>query len=882
MTCASLVERLALALVRLAPESHQGTWCDHTRQTLGELLEDTQRSRGCASVLAVGLRELADIAWTLVLLRLGHDHALTHGHTARHRPFRQESLMLSDDLRHALRRLRAKPGTASLAIAMLALAIGVTSAMFTVTDHMLLRPVPFREAANLVWVWPGAAGCNPYLKPEVVRALRESGAFESVSGFVQGPAFVEGSQGPSTQGGGWVTPGTFEMLGVSPMLGRTFSAGEGQPGTDDRVILAESVWRRDFNRDPEIIGKRILLSGVPATVVGVMPAGFGFPGPRSKIWRPYDLDLPPAAVVNRPVTAYGRLKNGMPPSEATRVASAVVKVLPLTPPIAGVHFRGLATGMLDEYSTTAIRVLAAGVALVFLVLCANVTNLILARTMARRQEFGVCAALGASRGRLVREAFLESALMGLAALVFGLAIAAGLLALSRSALPEAFLLRTLSPVGLDVRALIATSLVGTGAIVAAGLLPAWIGTKTNVVDSLRVAGRGSSESRLSRVWTRVLLVGEVALASALLAGAGVLVTSFVRLTTVDSGLQLQGVTTMWIDLPAFYFRDRASRVTFANDLRTRLAGLPGVEAVSMSYGLPPGGSFSSGLVDADRAAGPGVKATVYFLNVEPDFFRVYGIALLQGRTFGPDDGPDSVVVSERLAQILWPGTSALGHSFKFRDFKEWSTVIGVAHEVRNPLSDPREDMPEYYARFSGAGGTQVFLGIRCTSACPEEPVIREHVRASSPHAMVNKISPLDAAYLEQFARPRAAAELAFGFAAVSILAAAGGLYSVLAYAVNRRQREFGIRAAMGARPRQLSALVFRHGVLIAVPGLFIGGALAWQLSEAVNALAFGVTLFQPSVWLVVASVVGATTLLAAWRPALEAMRADPVTLLRDS
>ena len=277
-----------------------------------------------------------------------------------------------------------------------------------------------------------------------------------------------------------------------------------------------------------------------------------------------------------------------------------------------------------------------------------------------------------------------------------------------------------------------------------------------------------------------------------------------------------------------------------------------------------------------------MKATTYFLNVEPDFFRVYGIAMLQGRTFGPDDGPESVVVSERLAQMLWPGTSSLGHSFKFRDAKDWFTVVGVAHEVRNPLSDPREDLPEYYARFNGAGGSQVFLGIRCASACPEEPRLRDLIRASSPHAMVNKISPLDAAYLEQFARPRAAAALAFGFAAVSLFAAAGGLYSVLTYAVKRRRREFGIRFAMGARPRQLSALVFRQGAFIALPGLMISGLLAWQVSGAVNALAFGVTVFQLSVWFGVASVVGATTLLAAWRPALEAMRADPVTLLRDS
>ena len=794
--------------------------------------------------------------------------------------------MFFEDFRHALRRLRSTPGTVVLAIGMLALAIGVTSAMFTVADHMLLRPAPFHDPSRIVSIWTSTDPTNAtkgrvYLKPDVIRALRSSGAFSGVHTFVQAPMLVEGSRGLSNNGAFWVTPGMFEMLGVSPMLGRTFVDGEGRPGTADRVILSENIWRLDFDGDPAIIGRQVAISGTPATVVGVMPEAFRFPYENTRIWRPYDLDVPPPGVEGS-IQAYARLKDGLPDADATRLASDAVKAAPVTPAQTGAFFRGVTSGFLDDYSKTAIRVLSAGVGLVFLVLCANVTNLILARATARRQEFAVCSALGASRARLVRQAFLENVLMGAAALAIGLAAAAGLVSLARGFLPDAFLLRTLNPLALDLRAVAATSLLGILATLLAGLPPAWIGTAANAADSMRLATRGSSESRAARSWTRLLLVGEVALASALFVGAGVLVVSFVRLTTLDSGLNLRGVTTMWIALPELYFKDRPSRAAFAEELRAQLRSLPGVQAVSLSLGLPPdGGGFTSGQLDSDGGSGPGRQATVFSSSVEPDFFQVYGIALLQGRTFQRDDGPDKVVVSETLAQALWPGASPLGRTFKFRDWKDWYTVIGVAHEVRSMLRDPREDLPEYYQRLSGPGGRQVMLGMRCDGACPEEPIIRERVRATSPRAMVHEVQTLDTAYLAQFARPRAAAGLAFAFAFVSILAAAGGLFSVLTYAVNQRRREFGIRAAMGAQPRQLRYLVVRDGLLVSTAGIAIGGALTWGLSRTLAALAFGVSTSSPVVWLIVGAVIGSATLFASWRPAVQAMRADPLTLLRD-
>ncbi len=795
--------------------------------------------------------------------------------------------MLLDDLRHAVRRLRAQPGTAAIAAAMLALAIGVTSAMFTVVDHLLVRPVPFRDPSRLVSPRIGREGQGflPYVKNDLVRAWRGSPAFEAVSAIVQQSAVIEGSSGPVQMSAVWITPGAFEMLGVSPLRGRTFEMGEGRPGTEDRVIISADVWRSDYAGDPDIIGRRIMLSGAPATVVGVMPPGFRFPFWTTQIWRPYDVDAPPPNAGRRPgmLWAYARLAPGVPPADAARLATAAANGVEPLQDGQRVVLRGLAAGFLDHYSRTAILAFAVGVGLVFLVLCANVTNLILARMNGRRREFGVCSALGASRARLLRQAFLETVLLVVLATAGGLAAAWGLVSLARSFLPEDFLARTLNVVALDWRAVAATSLLGLVAVVAAGLPPAWLGTALDPADSMRAAGRGGTETRAARAWTRGLLMSEVALAVALLVGAGLLVSSFARLMAADPGMDIRGVMTAWISLPDFSFKDEPSRAAFADDLQRQIENLPGVQSVTLSFGIPPDyGANTNDLVQTDVAGAPERQMDVLFYDVEPSFFRVYGIPLLKGRNFGPGDAPGAAIVSEKLAKTLWPGMSPLGHTFTFKGWKESYHVIGVSREVYSSTQlDPLDDLPEFYEPLARRGGRQIMIGLRCGARCPSEAAIRERVRAASPKAIVYRLQPLAAAYREQFARPRAAAGLAFAFALVSLLAAAGGLFSVLSYAVGRRRREFGIRAAMGARPRQLGVIVLRESLGVTAAGLVIGGVVAWLLSRALATLAYGVTGANPLVWGAVGGVIAVSALLAAWRPALGAMRADPLVLLRD-
>jgi putative ABC transport system permease protein len=792
--------------------------------------------------------------------------------------------MLMDDVRHAFRRLQSQRGTAILAAGMLAIAIGITTAMFTVADHMLLRPAPFRDPNHLVWVSTGTdvKHSRGYLERAVVQAVRSTASFTDVEAFVQDPTFLEGPDGLVSQGAVWVTPGTFDMLGVKPLRGRTFFAGEGRPGTDDGVVISEQVWRTVFAADPSIVGRSIHLSGAPMTVIGIMPAAFHFPYENVALWRPLDRDNPPEKFVKAQLETIARLSPAMPSDDAARLAAAAASAVS-APARAAEHvfFRPASAGSLNDYSRAAIAVLACGVGLVFLVLCANVTNLVLARTTRRRQEFGVCSALGASRSRLLRQAFFENVMIGGAGSIVGFALACALIVLSRRFLPDAFLLRTLNPVDVDLRAVIATSVFGLVATVAAGLPPAWIGTSVNALDSLKLASRGGTESRASRSWTRTLLIGEVALAAALLVGAGVLVQSFVKLVHADRGLDSHGIVTAWVTLPTMNFVDRPSRAAFAVALKDNLSGLPGVSEVALSLGLPPGGGgFSSGRLEADTGTTSADDTYLFSTSVAPEFFHVYRIPLLTGRGFQPGDAPHDVVVGQTLAQMLWPGQSAVGHRFRFQGEKDWHDVIGVAHEVRSPLSDPRGDLPEYYNLLT-LGSSQVMVGLRCDAGCPTELEVRERVRSVSAGAVLYRFRPLDDAYLEEYAAPRAAAALAFAFAVFAVFASAGGLFSVMSYAVGRRQREFGIRAAMGAQPAQLRRLVFGDGFRIAATGLVIGALAAWTLSRFLVALAFGVTALDPLVVLTVVSVIGGATLLSAWRPAVAATRSDPLSLLRE-
>ncbi|HKW02360.1 MAG TPA: FtsX-like permease family protein [Vicinamibacterales bacterium] len=860
-------------LAHLAPASAQMLRDDDALETYRSACAAAYQRAGIVALLWEGFAGWANVVTSAIRERL------RRGSGSNRTPRRGGKMV--DDFRHAWRRVTSRSAVSALAIGMLALAVGLTTAMFTLLDALLLRPAPFKDPRALVKLAMGNdRGSRGTVAPAVLKAWQGAGIFDSVQAVTSRESLLEGGGGVLARGSASVTPGLFDMLGVRPIRGRVFTADEGHAGADDLVMISEEVWQGAFGRDPEILGKRVTLDGRSMQVVGIMPAGFRFPAWDTVIWTPIDYQAPGPAHTDDPPAPFARLSKTMPVADSLRVATELA--LPLDPAMKGrwVISSALAGIRLDAYYKRALPILAGGVMLVFLVLCANVSSLLLAQYSTRRREFGVCSALGASRGRLLRQALFENILLGVAGAAAGVALAWALVAVSRGVLPHAFLLRTLNPMAVDLRALIAASIAGITATLAAGVLPAWIGTKPDSAESLRLVERTETPSKAARTTTRALLICEIALACTLLVGATLLARSFVNLVRADRGLNTHDVMTAWIDLPAGSHPDRASRLTATSALVEAVKAIPGVSQVVLSFGLPPGGGaihFGDDWL-SDIPGKPPLNLVVESYYVGSDFFSLYGIPLLRGRTFQRGDADTEVIVAERFAALMWPGVDPIGHTFKTG--KDVHHVIGLVREINHPSVEPREDRPEYYETFS-AGGSYPMMSIRCSGACPDGAMLRQKIVSAAPGSRIVSLGPLDDVYDEQLAPPRAAATLTSAFAAVALLAVAGGLFSVLSFAVGQRRREFGIRVALGAGPGSIRNLVMGEGVTVAIAGFAIGALAAWALGRALTSFEYGIRSSDPLSWALVTGLVLLTVLAAAWRPTRQAMRVNPASLLRE-
>ncbi len=486
------------------------------------------------------------------------------------------------DVRYAWRTLIRRPATGLAAVAMLALAIGITTAMFTLVDALLLRPVPFPDPDQLAQVYMGNEhGGRTTVAPAVLHSWRESPAFSGAESADSDTALIEFDGSVVTRGIARVTPGIFDLLGgVRPVRGRLFDASEGRAGNDDRVLLSEDFWRTLYHGDPTLVGRRITVGGESLTVVGILPAEFRFPAWNTVIWKAVSFGA--GSTPGTRATAYVRFAPEMPRPDAVRLATNAARTADSANADLEARVEPLAGLVLDTYYQRAVPLLAGAVVLVFLVLCANVSSLLLARLTARQREFSVRSALGASRARLLRQGLVESGLLGALAVLTGTGIAWTLVSVSRAFLPEAFLLRTLNPLNLDGRALAITAVSGVVATFAAGLLPAWLGSRANADSSLGVTDRGGTETRGARGLTRVLLCSQIALACTLLVGATLLVRSFLNLTHADRGLDSNGVITAWLSMPRTAFPDRPSRASAARSIEEQVRALPGIQQVAWS------------------------------------------------------------------------------------------------------------------------------------------------------------------------------------------------------------------------------------------------------------------------------------------------------------
>lgn len=761
---------------------------------------------------------------------------------------------------------------------MLGLAIGVTTATFTVVDALLIRPVPFKNPGELASVYMGNEhGGRTTVAPAVLHAWRQTPAFTHAEAAQTDVALVEVAGRFIARPMARVTPALFAMLGgVRPLLGRLFDSTEGGAGNDDRVLISESLWRGAFGSDPSLIGRRVTIGTEPAVVVGILPAEFRFPAWDTALWRPVDFDRLPRLRAGERPTVYVRFAAGLPRTDALRLATNGAVSADAANSGLVARVRPIVTD--NAYERQALPLLLGGVAFVFLVLCMHVSGLLLSRFARRRKEFGICAALGASPGRLMRQALVESSILGVLGVAAGLVGGWLLVALGRAFLPEAYLMRTLNPLNLDLRAVAIAAVTGVAGTIAVGMAPAWFGSRVDALRSMRSRERSATETRGARALTRGLLIVEIGLACALLIVATLLVRSFVNLGRAGRGLDASGVLTATMWLPPEAFGGRAGRAVVVEALEDRMRHLPGVQRVAWSYGLPPSnGALSTGTWVSDVSGARAVEMTVDRYRVGPAFFALYGIPLTRGRTFEPSDDDRDVIVGERLARTLWPSADPVGRNFSFGT--EQFRVVGVAREIAFPSVEAGLDRPEFYERFTGVG-TNAMMSIRCSESCPDPGTVRQQLLTVHAAVKVLQVRAVEEAYVEQLARPRAAAALAVVFAAIALVTAGAGLYCVLSFAVGQRRHEFGIRLALGASPARIRRLVIRDGLVVCAAGLTLGVLAASLLARAIASLQYGVVMNDLPTSGVVAGVFGVLVILAFWRPVRDAMGVNPVQLLK--
>ena len=799
---------------------------------------------------------------------------------------------LLQDLRFAVRSLRRQPGFVAVALATLALGIGTATAMFTVVNGVLLKPLPFHDPSSLAVIRiEGQGGAQFPLSDGDFIALREHrAAFERLAVFTQGGAFnLTGSGTPEVLSGALVSGDFFATLGAAPHLGRLFATADEQPGAPPVVVLAHGFWTRRFGANPAIIGQTIRLDDVSCAVVGIAPPGLQFPRRELDVWRNRTFATPkrrgPFYLTGLVRLRPGDVDTG---TNARGNLAAVSDSLKRQYGPGNWQFRmtSLTDALVGDVRTPLYLLLAA-VGFLLLIAVANVANLLLSRSAARQREVAVRLALGAGRGRIARQLLTESALLSLAGGALGVVLAIGLttvlLPMGRTIIPR------LAEIELDWRVLGFATLLSIAAGVLFGTAPAVHAARGEPADPLRDSQRsGASPSR--RRLQRALVVSEIALALVLSVGAGLLVRSLVRLQHVDLGFQPGQLLTFQLGLPQTRYADDNASRAFYHRLLERVETLPGVQSAAVAVSLPPDQvTVTDNFTAEGQHYAPGESAPVGTLVVASDaYFKTMGIPLLRGRLFDERDRAGTervVVVSKTLADRYYPKGDAVGRRFRNggpeRPDNTWMRVIGIVGDVRyDGLAATPE--PAYYWPFSQNPWSDQFVVLR-TAVEPGTMVsaAREAVWSIDRELPLAQVRTMDQLMTQASADPTFRTYLLGSFGALGLLLALVGVYGVMSYAVTQRAHEMGIRAALGARPRDLVALIMKDAGRLAAAGIVIGIAGALAVTSVAEKLLFGVTPRDPATFVVVAGLLSAAALVASWIPARRAGRSDPLGALRD-
>jgi predicted permease len=804
----------------------------------------------------------------------------------------------------ALRSLLRTPGFTFVALATLALAIGANTALFSVVRGVLLRPLPYAQPQQLVYLWmdnPGTQLADDVTSwPMFLHWRKSATTLASAAVYGTTTAFNFTGDGEPERLSGTLAGDKFlETLGVTPLLGRTFSDEEQTPGKDFVIILGYNFWQRRFAGDRNILGRQITINGQPRTVIGVMPPEFFFYVKDDLL---IQLAPSPEALTqtrNYHLPALARLKEGVSVSQAQAELAAAQPAYWAQVPESknfGVKVSPMHGWQVREVRT-ALWVLLGAVGCVLLIGCANLANLLLARGLARRREIAIRLALGAGRWKVARQLLAESLL--LAALGGGLGVLFGTWAVSGIKLLGAAYLPRIDLIQIDVPVLAASAVVALLCGVAFGLAPAWQASRSDPQDALRSGARGATADRSTQVARSSLIVAQAALAVVLLIGAGLLLRSFWKLSQVDTGLDGQGLTAMPVALPGAKYDSAAKVAAFQQQTLEKLAAAPGVESASLTTFILVNRLHSSAIFTVEgRTWGTDERRPdVVIDSVSPDYFATLRVPIVAGRPFTTSDrdgAPRVVIINEAMARAYWPNGDAIGKRFLFGNIPapgavdrngqpltpNWMTVVGI-------VRDTRRQGPEQAVRIEAflpmAQSPHLNFRYVVRSSLPTAalaPALRTAIWSVDKDLPLPFIDPVSKSLDAITAQRRLNLWLIGAFAGLALSLATLGLYGVMAYSVNQRTGEFGIRLALGASPSALQRLVLSQGARLLVLGLVTGLAASFALARLVQSLLFNIPAHDPATYLGVCALLAAAGTLACFLPARRAAKTDPMTALR--
>jgi putative ABC transport system permease protein len=808
--------------------------------------------------------------------------------------------ILSRDIGYAFRQLRKSPGFAAVAIATLALGIGANSAIFSVVDAVLLRPLPFRDPSRLAIVKttePGRRDDIGVSYPNFLDWRAQDREFSGLSVFRQDNFTLTGRAEPAHLTGAVVSANLFSLLGVVPALGRDFTPEEDQPtGAGLPIILSHSLWQDRFGSDPRIVGQNLTLDGRPFTVAGVMAAGFQFPVQRDPVefWTTMAMDAmngtPP--ISSQRGVAYLDVIARLKPqatllaarSEMATIQDSLNRQHPENRP------RGISLIPEGDAVVGAMRqslyILLGAVGLVLLIACANLSNLLLARATVRSKEISVRRALGATRWMIVRQLLIESALLAAAGAAAGLLLARWgirvLTALAPGNLPR------ITESGLNLQVLIFTALVAVLTSVLFGLIPALQAARPALAASLRQGDRNGTGTMAGGRMRSVLIVSEMAIAIVLLVAAGLLLRSLLGLGRVDPGFAKDQVITFGLDLPARYGQLR--RVEFYRSLLTQIRATPGVRSASAAFPLPlSAGEVKTSFDLEDRPSKPSEQPVTALHIIDRDYFRTLGIPLLRGREFTPEDdaagAPEVAIISQRLAKQAFPGEDPIGRRIRpgisgGQGDPPMRAIVGIVGDVKGEgLGAP--SIVESYVPYAQLPFAPMSVVVRTEIAPPSiVPTLTGEVQSLDRALPLMHVKTLDEYVSDSMVATRFEAALLGTFGILGFLLTAVGLYGVISYSVAQRTREMGIRLALGADRKAILKMVVENGTLLACGGAVLGLGAAFLLTRLMAGLLFGVGPTDPLTFLCVPMGLIAVAMLASYVPARRAARLDPMVALR--